>query len=232
MLIAYFSLDFNKILSTPNIIIRAVFTFKYKSALIRQLIITLQSAIALDRMRTELIRKIKTNKGYVYLIDSDLYNIDRNQFRSKKDFQAQVVRLFLTAKVGDHVLNHNDSGAPFLVDSNYHLSISHCDHLFAIYLSSFEFIGVDIEVIKKDIQKIIPYFINQQERNTNWTFEQLYIIWCTKEAVYKSKKGNIRDLAAEVTVKSITNNEVIYTFKTQVEKLTYEITDNWVLTYN
>jgi len=175
-------------------------------------------------------KKINSTKGQVFVIDSNQFEVDRQLFKSKKEFQSQVIQLILSKLIGVHTLSHLENGAPYLKDSPYNISISHCDNLFAIYISKVK-VGIDIETIKKDITKAKPFFINSLEQSTKWSFEELYLIWCAKEAIYKSLDGTIKDLAKEVTINQINEGRVYYKFDSKEDQLFYLKIDNWILAY-
>jgi len=83
---------------------------------------------------------------------------------------------------------YNDQRKPFLLNSNEHISISHSRDLTGILLSRNRKIGLDLEYMVQNIEKVAHKFMNEDEylvqdpvrRNTH-----LYIHWCAKEALYK-----------------------------------------------
>jgi phosphopantetheinyl transferase len=182
-------------------------------------------------MDIELIKKVESTKGAIYLVDSNQIGIDRVRFKTKKDYQHTVVNAVLNSVIGEHKLNHEKNGAPYLENSLYNISISHCNTLFAIYLSENSDIGVDIETIKKDLNKGKAYFLNKREINKDWSFKELYLIWCAKEAIFKLERGKITDLANEVTILSYNSDQIFYSYNSNEKSLQYLSADNWILAF-
>lgn len=82
----------------------------------------------------------------------------------------------------------DEHGKPYLVNSDYEISLSHSFDYAAVMISKNKKVGVDIELIKDKIKKIQAKFLTpvelsqlQDEDNTL----ALYICWCAKEAIYK-----------------------------------------------
>ncbi len=79
-------------------------------------------------------------------------------------------------------------GKPFLVNFPQKLSISHSGDMVAIMLSNNHECGMDIQIMKPNIERIAHKFINKEEwksLNDETRFEQMYLFWCCKEALYK-----------------------------------------------
>lgn len=86
----------------------------------------------------------------------------------------------------------DDHGKPFLVDSSFHISLSHSYDYAAVMIGRTKSVGVDIERIKPKIQSIKQKFLSPTELGElNLEINSLYICWCAKEAIYKwyGKKG-------------------------------------------
>lgn len=83
---------------------------------------------------------------------------------------------------------YNRQKKPFLLQSEYRMSISHSRTLTAIMLSKTKKVGLDLEFMSHKIKKIRHRFINKDEYITRNPLNQdyhLYIHWCAKEALYK-----------------------------------------------
>lgn len=83
---------------------------------------------------------------------------------------------------------YNGSHKPYLHDWSYNISISHSVNLTSILLSRQRKVGIDLEYMSHDIEKIRHKFINEQEYITSHPLlvrYHLYIHWCAKEALYK-----------------------------------------------
>jgi len=82
----------------------------------------------------------------------------------------------------------DEHGKPYLVNSDYEISLSHSFDYAAVMISKDKKVGVDIELIKDKIKKIQAKFLTAVElsqlREEDSTLA-LYICWCAKEAIYK-----------------------------------------------
>jgi phosphopantetheinyl transferase len=101
------------------------------------------------------------------------------------DFPIELIRIADTRK-------------PFLEDEAYHFSISHCSDFAAVIVSKTGRVGIDIEIITPKVERIMNKFLNEEEKKMldgdheskgNKQFaiknQQLTLMWCCKEAVYK-----------------------------------------------
>jgi len=88
----------------------------------------------------------------------------------------------------------DEDGKPYLVNSEYHISLSHSYDYAAVMISKDFACGVDIELIKHKIKSIKHKFLSDVElaqKQIGDNTEGLYVAWCAKEAIYKwhGKKG-------------------------------------------
>jgi phosphopantetheinyl transferase len=91
---------------------------------------------------------------------------------------------------------YNNNGQPFLNNGRENLSISHTKGYAAISLSIQYVPGIDLEYPSPRIEKVSERFLNTKEKMFITKQEkenQLAIIWCTKEAIYK--RAGIPDLS-------------------------------------
>lgn len=83
---------------------------------------------------------------------------------------------------------YNEMRKPFLFNSDQHISISHSRDLTAVLLSNTRKLGLDLEYMAQNIEKVAHKFINHDEY-INQSLEKknfhMYIHWCAKEALYK-----------------------------------------------
>jgi len=88
----------------------------------------------------------------------------------------------------------DEHGKPYLVNSDYYISLSHTYDYAAVMIGKDRSVGVDIEQIKDKIDRIQQKFLSPPELalpNVRDNTQGLYVCWCVKEAVYKwyGKKG-------------------------------------------
>lgn len=99
-----------------------------------------------------------------------------------------VRRLLREVKGKPTQIVYNDQRKPFLFNSKDHISISHSKNMTAIMLSKNKRLGLDLEYMGQDIQKVAHKFLNDDEyitENEELQNFHLYIHWCAKEALYK-----------------------------------------------
>jgi len=99
-----------------------------------------------------------------------------------------VRRLLREAKGKPTRIVYNEQRKPFLFNSNQHISISHSRNLTAVLLSDTKKLGLDLEYMVQNIEKVAHKFMNDDEyivedrKKRNY---HMYIHWCAKEALYK-----------------------------------------------
>jgi 4'-phosphopantetheinyl transferase len=105
----------------------------------------------------------------------------------KREFLSVRVLLGLITGLPGEIF-YNETGQPFLADSEQFLSISHSGNLAAIIFSD-KVVGIDAEVTGRKISNIASRFLSPEE--LQWTLQsgdpslaQLYC-WCCKESIYK-----------------------------------------------
>ncbi|WP_159474049.1 4'-phosphopantetheinyl transferase superfamily protein [Dyadobacter sp. 3J3] len=123
----------------------------------------------------------------IKLSDSDQKKLER-KVNSKRKKESVAVRLLLEKMLEEtHEISYDENGKPFLISTNYKISISHSEKYAAMYLVKDKSAGVDIQKIKPDIGKGIDFFLNDEEQL--WVdkadFILINILWSAKESVYK-----------------------------------------------
>lgn len=86
---------------------------------------------------------------------------------------------------------YSPSGMPYLPGEGMpHLSISHTEGYVAVALSEHQPIGIDIERIGHQVERVAPRFLSQRELSTlprELTAQRIavHLLWSAKEAAYK-----------------------------------------------
>jgi len=109
----------------------------------------------------------------------------------------QVIADYAAEQQKKITLRKHESGKPFLEGDENHISISHSGSWIAVLISSRPHIGIDVQRVEARIQKLAHKFVHDQELTylQNNTFslsynQQLTLIWCIKEAIYKAFSEN------------------------------------------
>ncbi|MFD2937949.1 4'-phosphopantetheinyl transferase family protein [Spirosoma flavum] len=80
----------------------------------------------------------------------------------------------------------DEYGKPHLIDSPWHISLSHTSGWAAVVLHRLQPVGIDIEPIREQFRRVVPRVLSESEivhaaGNPN----RLAVYWCAKEALYK-----------------------------------------------
>ena len=120
-------------------------------------------------------------------------NLHFNKLKGRKRLEYLSARHLVHLLTGlDHRMQiHTDlAGKPiFLWDPNLNLSISHSHQYAAAILSKTSNVGIDIQLIVPQMQKVAKRVFSLTElsfASTENELEMLHILWGIKEAVYKA----------------------------------------------
>lgn len=130
-----------------------------------------------------------TDEDFSLALPQELITKVQQRFKSSKRQKEWLgVRLLLKHLLGSNVqIAYKSSGAPFLINSNKHISISHSGTLVAIALNN-EKVGIDLQIISDKPLKIKSRFLSNAEiQMMGGQLDALTAVklWCAKEAVYK-----------------------------------------------
>jgi 4'-phosphopantetheinyl transferase EntD len=117
--------------------------------------------------------------------ETDFHNI-KNETR-KREFLA--VRLLLEKLLGQKSeISYNEHRKPQIKNKNLYISISHCSGLVVVLISNYK-VGIDVENIYRNTEKIAPRFLSEQEKHEIENTPELsltrIIYWCAKETAFK-----------------------------------------------
>jgi len=98
------------------------------------------------------------------------------------------IRFAVQKKYGNTIHIKYRGKKPF-IDNKKHFSISHSGNLLALFSSNKYCIGIDIEKISNKLESFSHKFIHDKEKifltKDNYLLTT-HLIWCAKEAIYKS----------------------------------------------
>ena len=90
-----------------------------------------------------------------------------------------------------------DTKKPFLLNEEYHFSVSHCGGYAAAIVNKYHWVGIDIELVTPKIERIKHKFLSEDELIGNWRLDidknnvtyqpakLLTLLWSCKEAAFK-----------------------------------------------
>ncbi|WP_341900280.1 hypothetical protein [Fluviicola taffensis] len=132
---------------------------------------------------------------------------------------------------GEDEILYKESGQPYLKDKpELFLSISHAKGWFAVIIGV-EPVGIDIQTQSSRLKEGQDYFRNENERSFSEDETALHLIWGAKEAFYKLKSGELRDLKEDVSVSGISSDTLVLTFESTGYELKYLLLENAFLVF-
>lgn len=135
----------------------------------------------------------------------NILNEAKTEKRHKERITAHIVLKHLFGEIKE--IKHDANNAPYIENSNLHISISHTNSLVAVAISNNP-IGIDIEDRERKQLQLSHKFTTKQEKE--WidnckTIEEKQliaeVIWSAKEAIYKlaNIKGLLFESEIEIT---------------------------------
>jgi 4'-phosphopantetheinyl transferase len=133
-----------------------------------------------------------------------------------------------------------DNGKPCLIDSPFHISLSHSNKYAAAIISKQSHIAIDLEMIKQKLNVVAPRILNEEElKEANSNLTKLCIYWCCKEVIYKSHSNRKINFRKEIFITPFSlkeNGECTGELKLSGSILSFSIKyflyDNYIIAYN
>ncbi len=84
-------------------------------------------------------------------------------------------------------ISYEESGKPIINHHKYsHISISHSDRFAGIMVHQQDHVGIDIENINRDFNRVAKKYLSEKELTLSETIDNgKALFWCIKEAAYK-----------------------------------------------
>ncbi len=115
-------------------------------------------------------------------------NAIRGEGRRREFLAARLLLHTMSGRGRRSELVKDDDGKPHLIDSPFHVSISHT-HGYSAAIAHPRPCGVDIQAIVPRIRRLADRFVSPAEQSTllpEHDLVQLHLIWSAKEAIYKA----------------------------------------------
>ena len=176
-----------------------------------------------DKNFTHLIWEITEDEKFflskLSLTNNELNILNTKKTSVKKNEFLSVRYLLRLLKINPDDLSYSKDGAPQL-NTGTNISISHCMGYSTILISEKK-CGIDIETYRNNILNIKDKFINDKDvkQIDSSSVNDLILIWCLKESVYKAEKTTGLNFKNEMFVESINKEEK--NAKTLVQKFNY-----------
>lgn len=136
-----------------------------------------------------------------------------------------------------HGIHKDEFGKPHLINSNFHVAISHSYPMIACAIHPISACGIDIESKRPQLLKIKHKFLNPKElERCGEDLEKLCLHWSAKEALYKIHGRKNLIFAEQLEIISIAEKSMeavlIINGKTEKYILTFEYFSEYLLVYN
>lgn len=140
-----------------------------------------------------LIWKITENESDLIQLCEDYLITNIDSYKNEKariQWLASRVLLTIALKTNNikcDGVSKDEFGKPFLINSEWHFSISHSGNFAALILSKNDFIGIDIETKFEQCFKLKSKFAcNSELEFINHDAKKAALIWSAKESIYKA----------------------------------------------
>ena len=172
----------------------------------------------IDESLNDLITQLKPNKEERIAIERF-----RNIKRRKQNISARLILNMLAKK--KEIISYSKNGTPKSKLFKY-ISISHSNNYCILIVSNVN-IGVDIQYINPNIEKISDKFLNNIEKNRinkKNTIHEMHFMWCAKESIYKTLNNVPCSFKKNIEIEAINNNmKTIGYYKNNNTSTTYNI---------
>jgi 4'-phosphopantetheinyl transferase EntD len=177
----------------------------------------------------------------VYLNEADIARLNKFKNLNRK-IESLSVRALLQQMTNPHArIVYNDARKPFLADNSYNISISHSHRATSILLGKNRLVGIDLEYMSHNIEKVAHKFLNDREVITFDPLQRmahLYVHWCAKEALYKicdkvdiNFQTNLTIKPFEIGAKGNITGVVQNNLRNEEYEMRYTIINNYALVY-
>lgn len=150
--------------------------------------------------------------GDIELIDHFGPEVEHLHPKKKLEYVASrklIGRMCEQIKIPYKGIRKDEYGKPFLIDSAYHISISHSYPMVVCAIHLERPCGIDIESSRPQLLKIKHKFLNEAELAfCGDDLSRLCLHWSAKEALYKIYGRKRLLFAEQLAVKDITENEI------------------------
>jgi len=153
------------------------------------------------------------SKFHFSIAEKELFNKMIIEKRKKEFLSVRLLTEQLLHSKPDII--YNPEGRPALKNSALNISISHSNELVAVYLSH-KNIGIDVENLERNIEKIASRFLSEDEIKFAEKQEDvratMIFFWSAKEAVFKcaGKAGILFNNQIRIDTDTLKNNNYFY----------------------
>lgn len=130
----------------------------------------------------------------VYLSEKDeeLFASFTNEHRCKEWLASRLLTQMMLEE--DVSISYEETGKPYILNSEWEISITHKNEFIGIVLGKNRKVAVDIELLSTRLDKVYDFFMRPEELNSLVREQrsfQMHLFWCAKECLVKiaNRKG-------------------------------------------
>ncbi|MDR1671959.1 MAG: 4'-phosphopantetheinyl transferase superfamily protein [Bacteroidales bacterium] len=189
----------------------------------------------------EIMEDYETLFPAVYLNEADIIRLNGFKNMNRKVESLSVRALLQQMTHPKARIVYCELRKPYLADNSYNISISHSHRMTSILLGKNRLVGVDLEYMSHDIERIADKFLNEREVITlhpEKRKEHMYVHWCAKEALYKICDKVDINFQKNLTIKPFEPEQrgniigvVRNNLRNEEYQMRYVINDNYALVY-
>jgi len=147
------------------------------------------------------------------LSESELITLNKiSAIRRKIEFVSVRSLLKQVLPLNTEQILYTKSGKPYI--KNYNISISHSQHYVTIIISNSKSVAIDIEEYRDSIHTASKKFLNTSEIIKYKTTDDLTLVWCAKESIYKLFEAS-PDFKTDYNILNYTNTQIEATLSTK-----------------
>ena len=128
-------------------------------------------------------------------------------------------------------INFNETGKPYLIESDAHISISHSFPIASGIIHLERPCGIDMERPREKHLKVQKKFINESEKKYKSDLMRLCAIWCAKEVVYKIFGRRFLSFRDEINISFESDTVMLGEITKKGYEETYRVHYEWVNGY-
>lgn len=181
-------------------------------------------------------------KSKLNISDKEKEIIDKLSSRKRLEWLASRYLLhIMSGRAARGAFEKDVHGKPHLIDSDYHISISHSNNHICVGASR-QLVGVDIQTYVSKISRIRHKFVSERESayiNEADPLNGLHIIWGAKESLYKAYGKRGLGFVSHLFVSELDTSKKEGKFKGKIKKddyvqefdLFYHLYEDYILVY-
>ena len=128
-------------------------------------------------------------------------------------------------------IQKNETGKPFLVDSDANIAISHSFPIAAAMIHLEKPCGIDMERPREKHRLVQHKFLHEAELSYQNDLKNLCTIWCAKEVIYKIFGRKFLSLKDEIKTSFVSENIIVGDILKKGHETTHSIHYEWVKDY-